>query len=165
MPGFRRRNRNFDSCLLHLHRLQHPLDGFAAGHAGVDAEGLGLGRATDDFRVEQVFGLGERIGGRPAGDRDGLAEFGGYIEGINTAANDACGGLDRAALSVDPALAHADGRAAGKLHFALRDKRKFRVHGSCSYIVRPPSTTSAWPVIMPASQAKKMTTSAMSSVV
>src|SRR5207253_559722 len=65
----------------------------------------------------------------------------------------------------DPALAHANRRAALELHFALRHPRKFFRHVNHSYIVRPPSTTSACPVIMPASQARNVTTSAISSVV
>ena len=51
----------------------------------------------------------ERIGGRAAGDGDGLAELGGRVEVVDAAADDAGGRLDRAVLAAGPALAHADG--------------------------------------------------------
>ena len=107
---------------------QHLFDRFAAGHAGMNAERLGFGCAADDFGLEEIFGFCERIGGCPAGDGDGLIELGGYIEGVNAAADDAGRRLNRAALAADPALAHADRRAAGELHLALSDSWKIAWH-------------------------------------
>ena len=100
---------------------EHFFDGFAAGHAGMNAEGLGFGGAADDFGVEQVFRFGQRVGGRAAGDGDGLTKFCGRVKIIDAAAHDAGRCLNGAALAGGPLLSQSNGRAAGKMHFALVD--------------------------------------------
>src|SRR6476660_9894681 len=149
------------------HGGEHFLDGLAASHAGADAEGLGFGGAADDFGVEQIFGLGERVGGRAAGDSDGLTKLGRRVQVINPAPNDSRRRLNGTALAADPAMTKANRSAVLELHIAMFDVREFFIHHKFPwrlYMVRPPSTTSAWPVIIPASQARNVITSAMSSV-
>lgn len=105
------------------HGQEHPFHGFTARHAWHDAERFRLRRAADDFGIEQVLGLGEGVGWCSARDRDGLTKLSGRVQIVDSAANDSCGSLNRAALATHPAMAQTDGHSTGKLHFPLFDTR------------------------------------------
>ena len=108
---------------------QHQLDRFAAGHAEADAERLGLWRAADDLRVEQVFWLGQRLCGSPLADGDRLAELGGRLQVVDAAADDSGAGDDRTVLAPMPAVADPEGRAVLEVEFAAGGTGRCDVHG------------------------------------
>src|SRR5581483_12473249 len=64
-----------------------------------------------------------------AGDGHRLAELRRRVDIVDAAADQAGGGQDRAVLPLVPAVAHANGAAVGKLHWAGDAARKDVRHG------------------------------------
>src|SRR5690606_21220457 len=77
-------------------RLQHPFGCLPPRHSHLDTPLGGERSHVNDPRIEQIFGIDERLVGRAASGRNGLAKLGRGFHVVDAAADDALAGQNAA---------------------------------------------------------------------